>query len=698
MKLDYGKYKGIIVSVALFLILDASVLMMNFYISFEIADDAEGVNIAGRQRMLSQRMMKSLLDYQSTDDYEIKEISITELNNTINLFDKTLAAFENGGETKSAKGQPITIGAVTSPASMEAVQKARELWNPFNRQLRTLISSHNRGEALTLESNLVSASEYGRKNNLTLLKLMNQLTVDLEAVAAGKANRLRLIQTVGITLAVINFFIIMFHFLRQLRESDVKIESARNETQEILDTVNEGLFLLDKDQKIGTQYSDQLTSILGKTDIAGKPFDQLLKGMVSEKDRETAESYIKLLFDPRKKQKLLGDLNPLRQIQVHIAKKDGSYDTKHLSFAFSRVVKSGTILHILVTVLDITKQVELAQEVESMRNQGQEQLELLSTILQCNSDLLKSFLSNSYQTFNKINQILKTQSKNTVQYLDKANQIYALVHNYKGEAAALDLQQFVTSAHDFENHIQGLKAQGEIQGNDFLKLAVQLNRLISQTESTHKLVDKVAMLSSTIDDSKETKPSYQWQHYQKMATDAAQRQGKQVEVLCSGFNDYPLPEEVATNLNTIIVHMIRNSVSHGIETPDVRMQSQKKKMGEINLRLVKRISGDFQLSIEDNGMGIDSNRIREIALQRGIITEQEAENLDSKKTAALIFHPDLSTSEKADTDSGRGIGMYAIREMVKELSGKLTISSRKGQGTQFVITFPDSISTIDEAA
>jgi two-component system chemotaxis sensor kinase CheA len=695
---DYGKYKGIIISVALFLLLDASVLMMNFYISFEIADDAEGVNIAGRQRMLSQRMMKSLLDYQSSGDIDVQQSSLKELSSTIALFDQTLTAFEIGGETKSAKGEPIFIEAATSPESMRAVQEARSIWNPLNRQLNRLIRAHNNGDLDQLNTQLVLASEYGRKQNLKLLKLMNTLTVDLEQVAASKANRLRLIQTVGITLAVINFFIIMFHFLRQLRESDIKIESARKETQEILDTVNEGLFLIDKNQKIGSQYSEHLLSILGKDNISGQPFDELLRGMVSEKDRDTAESYIKLLFDPKKKQKLLGDLNPLRQIEVHIPNDDGSYENKHLSFAFSRVVKNREILHVLVTVLDITKQVELSREVETMKNQGQEQLELLSTILQCNPDMLSRFIENSYTTFNQINEILKTQSKHQGQYIEKAQQIFALVHNFKGEAAALELHQFVDAAHEFENQIQDLKSMPTIQGNDFLKLTIQLNRLISQTESTHKLVDKVSGLTTVVSTEHEGNYRYPWEQYQKLATDTADRQGKQVEVLCSGFNDYPLSDGVATQVNTIIVHMIRNSVVHGVETPQIRKESQKPATGLINIRLVKRLNGYLELSIHDDGLGIDTEKVREKAVERGIISAEQAEQLDSKKTAALIFHPDLSTKSEADTDGGRGVGMYAIREMVKDMSGKLTINSRKGRGTTFTITIPSLSTDVEEAA
>ena len=88
--------------------------------------------------------------------------------------------------------------------------------------------------------------EYARANNVSLLNLMNSLTLELERVAGAKASQLRLIQAVAIVLAVVNFIIILWHFLGQLRRSDQALDAARKETQHILSTVNEGLFLLDK--------------------------------------------------------------------------------------------------------------------------------------------------------------------------------------------------------------------------------------------------------------------------------------------------------------------------------------------------------------------------------------------------------------------------------------------------------------------
>ncbi|WP_373092064.1 ATP-binding protein [Zhongshania sp.] len=709
MKLDYGKYRGIIVSIALFLLLDASVMSLNFYISYEISEDAVGVNIAGRQRMLSQRMMKSLLDMRSAlADTKVVESgfvselaailtpTLTELNSTVDMFHTTLIAFDEGGLAPGAEGGDVLLKPAGSVGSIAALQEAKQIWTPFYKQLNTLQKIDFATEPQIFSTQLASAVAYGREHNLALLKLMNQLTGELENVASSKASRLRWIQTAGISLAIINFFIIMFHFLRQLRDSDRHIEVARKETQEILDTVSEGLFLLDKDQVIGEQCSEALAGMFGRNDLAGKGFSDLLDGVVSEKDRATAASYIGLLFDSRKKQKLIGDLNPLRQVEVYIPQSDGTYINKYLSFSFSRVMSEGKIIHILVTIVDVSKQVLLAGELDVARAQGQEQLALLSTVLQADSDLLDMFLKNSVKSFAKINDILRHQARSAPQYLDKANQIFALVHNYKGEASALNLSRFSSQAHEFEEQIIALKNRSSLSGNDFLGLAVILNKLIAETERIQDLLNKVASFktsSSGVRKLVAVKGSdyFAVNHLHMLATKMSERQGKEVEVVCTGFNDVVLGEEVHAQLNTLAVQMVRNAVSHGIETSAARILAGKRPQGEINLRIAKRNSGDLQLVCEDDGSGLNRVAILRAALQRGIISAEDELGGDERRLAELIFHPDFSTRDIADEDAGRGMGLFALRQIVRDMGGKIAINSRVGRGVRFAISIPAAV-------
>ncbi len=269
LSLGIGKYRNIVISVALFLLLDASVLITNFYMSYQISADAIAVNIAGRQRMLSQRIMKSLFETEFAQiNLAERRVALDELQRSVNLFDNTLNAFLNGGVTTDANGFPIQLSPTNITKAENALNDATIIWKPFLGGIKTLINEGNRLDNPRFNLRLNEAIAYGKQNNLELLRLMNELTVTLEDKASAKASSLRLIQTVGISLAIVNFLLILFHFLRQLRENDKAIDLARQETHEILETVNEGLFLLDTDLIIGHQYSKHLTEIFQTKDIA----------------------------------------------------------------------------------------------------------------------------------------------------------------------------------------------------------------------------------------------------------------------------------------------------------------------------------------------------------------------------------------------------------------------------------------------
>lgn len=698
-RFDYGKYRGIIISIVLFLILDASVLVMNFYISFEIADDAVGVNIAGRQRMLSQRMMKSLLDIEtSLGNYEEVSRATEELKTTTLLFDKTLIAFDKGGVTTGTNGMPTPLAAVESQASLESVAAGKQLWSPYFASINSLLAISYVNTPDTFEAQLNQTIDYGQASNLNLLALMNTLTGDLETVASSKANTLRLIQTVGISLAVLNFFIIMFHSIRQLRESDRKIDAARQETREILDTVNEGLFLLDQAGEIGEQQSAELQSILGRKNIGGTFFNELLEDLVSSQEMQTAQKFLGLLFDPRKKERLLGSLNPLNEVEVHINKEDGTYQSKFLSFSFSRVMEGKEILHVLVTVTDITRQVELARELENAKQLGEQQLEMLNTMIQSGSNMIPAFLENSFKAFDKINAALKHSAKAEPQLLEKANYIYRLIHNFKGEASALNLDQFVELAHQFEDKIDVIKAKPDLDGSDFLALTMYLDKLISQTEATQKLMGKISSITANLgQDSRAEKVGHMdWSHLQQLADKVGRAEHKKVEVQHSGLNDHSLSDEVTQTINEMSIQLVRNAVTHGIESANTRASLNKPAEGQISIRLTRRRSGELTYSFYDDGAGLDLDAIRKSAIQKGLLPESSDLFADKKKIISTIFAPDLSTKEKADKNAGRGMGMSSVSEAVKSLGGKISVSSRRGKGAKFSVTLPPqpSISVI----
>jgi len=693
---SYKKYRGILISVALFILLDASVMILNFYVSFEISADAIGINLAGRQRMLSQRIAKSLyaLNSETSDSKEFKEAAL-ELKSSSILFDETLKAFTRGGETHKANKELIVLPKVNSQAGQDALKSAADLWSPYKLRIDNLLENiqKNGDFADDLNDALIQA----KAKNIILLGHMNDLTINLEQLASSKATRLRIIQTVGIILAIINFLFIMLHFLRQLRDSDAVLEQARKETTEILQTVSEGLFLVDKNMTIGNQYSKQLTDILGVSEIAGQNFQHLLENMITEKDAETTRGFIELLFDKKIKEKLVGDLNPLNLIEVNIAQANGGFLTKHLQFHFARAQDEGVISHVLVTVMDVTEKVRLEKALIESRKHSESQIELLTSLLHTHPSLLQEFITNSYNCYNTINNILRQPAKTIQLVREKAINIFREVHNFKGEAASLKLEYFEAQAHAIEDTLEELRNKPDISGNDYLPLTVQLENLISYTQQVQQLTEKLALFghytnkSPTPASEKNVLGSRQqdgWSHLGDFVQNIAQRNGKLVKFVASGLSDIQLDSEYAKQVKEICVQLLRNAVSHGIESPADRELAEKPIEGRIDLRLAKLSDEEMEITVMDDGNGLDYNAIREKAIQSGRWSDDEIDSWGNKHLLALIFHEGFSTAKEISKDAGRGVGMEAVMNHVLEHRGKITVSSRRGRHCRFVITLP----------
>lgn len=698
---DFGKYRGIIISVALFLLLDASVLIFNFYVSFEIADDAVGVNLAGRQRMLSQRMAKTLLVLDASKDDPIAfKTAFDELQLSKGLFDETLHGFIGGGLVRGAGKDMVQLDPVTNRLGKDSLQNTLQLWLPYKKSIDIFSDSVARDKDYSSE--LAVAVAMARVHNLTILTSMNDLTVSLEQVAASKAARLRGIQTLGICLAIINFLFIMFHFVRQLRDSDKVIERARRETTEILETVNEGLFLIDKQLIIGEQHSAKLIAVLGAQQFAGQSFQVLLENIVSARDAETARGFIELLFDPKIKEKLIGDLNPLNSVEVNIASQGGGFLTKHLQFNFARAYQKNEddiaeISHVLVTVLDVSEQVKLARALNESRKHNESQLEMITSLLHTHPGLLREFIANSFNCFNRVNNILRQPAKTSHAVRDKAVNIFREIHNFKGEAASLKLEFFEIAAHKMEDTLTELRDKPDLTGNDYLGLTVQLENLISYTQQVEHLTERLgqfAIVSSNKFKAAYTAPQIDnqrtslWEPLQDFVQNLALRNGKLVKLVASGLNEIKLEPGYEQRLKEVVIQLLRNAVVHGIESPGDRELSEKNREGRIDVRLAKISATEMELTVMDDGAGLDYEAIRAQAFASGKWPDDEIEAWTNKHLLGLIFHEGFSTAKEISSDAGRGVGMEAVMNHVLEHRGKITVSSRRSRHCRFVITLP----------
>ncbi len=177
-----------------------------------------------------------------------------------------------------------------------------------------------------------------------------------------------------------------------------------------------------------------------------------------------------------------------------------------------------------------------------------------------------------------------------------------------------------------------------------------------------------------------------FQKYPRIARDLARSLGKDVELVLSG-EETEIDKTMIEDLSDPIIHLIRNAVDHGIEPPRERMASGKPEKSQV--RLEARQEGDhIVIIVSDDGRGMNAERLRAKAVEKGLISDEEANTMDERQSFNLVFLPGFSTSEKISDVSGRGVGMDVVRTNIQKLNGNIDIRSTVGKGTSFIISLP----------
>ena len=168
--------------------------------------------------------------------------------------------------------------------------------------------------------------------------------------------------------------------------------------------------------------------------------------------------------------------------------------------------------------------------------------------------------------------------------------------------------------------------------------------------------------------------------------DAAKSAGKNVELDLSG-SETELDNNIIQQISDPLVHLVRNSVAHGIERPAERTAAGKAEAGKVSLRAYHR-GNHIYIEVEDDGRGIDYARVKQSAIERGLVSVETADRLTERDLREMLFHPGFSTAPVKTELAGRGVGLDVVRANLNILNGEIDIQSKTGQGTQFTLKVP----------
>ncbi len=213
------------------------------------------------------------------------------------------------------------------------------------------------------------------------------------------------------------------------------------------------------------------------------------------------------------------------------------------------------------------------------------------------------------------------------------------------------------------------------------KLRDGLSQLERNTRELQENVMRIRMLPI----------SFAFNRFPRMVHDLSQKMGKQIELKMSGENT-ELDKTVMEKIVDPLVHLVRNSVDHGVEMPEARRACGKPETGLVHLNAYHK-GGNIVIEISDDGAGLNKERILRKAQEKGLIKDGEIPSEEGINE--LIFLPGFSTAEVVSDVSGRGVGMDVVKKNIQALGGKIEIISREGKGTSFIIRLPLTLAILD---
>lgn len=232
------------------------------------------------------------------------------------------------------------------------------------------------------------------------------------------------------------------------------------------------------------------------------------------------------------------------------------------------------------------------------------------------------------------------------------------------------------------------------QNTAFIKnLNYQLNAITRSTDQDQRMIGR--MVDDLLEDMKKAlmQPfSTVLEIFPRLVRDLARDHGKEIELVIRG-DELEADRRILEAIKDPLIHLVRNSVDHGIETPEERLRRQKPKSGRIVIAIMPRNGNRVEIVVSDDGAGIDTDKVRATAQKLGLVSPEEVNSLGEDATMELIYHSGVSTSPILTEISGRGLGLAIVREKVDRLGGQVITTTHAQTGTSFRILLPLTLAT-----
>jgi ABC-type nitrate/sulfonate/bicarbonate transport system substrate-binding protein/signal transduction histidine kinase len=515
-----------------------------------------------------------------------------------------------------------------------------------------------------------------------------------KAMHKESAIDLKLLLKVGAALFIL--FLALYYWNRKLSSLNKQIEQTSKKITTLLDNAGQGFLTFDREFRVDEQYSKECIKLLGES-LGGKDITTLLFN--DPKKAEFFKNTLKILLNEHNEIKRKSYISLLPQnIVIH---------KKALRLEY-KVLSEDSVMMILTNV---TSQKKLEKRVQK----EQQTLKMIVAIVSDSHIFYDT--THAYETFVNTLEAQVDCTKTPKQNLEA---LYRTIHTFKGSFSQLFMQEMVAFLHGVEselsmlafdenlthealiafisnfdfskNYAECIGIIKEILGADFMDsqsfLKIELSSIESLQEKIARIMEHQQKRTPECEDilhqvqNLSNQKLYELLNpYAKFACDLAKRMGKEIEPFeILGDKKVTIDNRYKPFVQSLI-HVFRNSIDHGIESPEERVEKNKDEKGHIRCSFLQT-EGKIAITIADDGAGIDSDALRKKLQSLGIATDE----MDERQLFKSICLQNLSTKESVSEISGRGVGMSAVKIELERIGGEVEINSTKDVGTTITFT------------
>jgi chemotaxis protein histidine kinase CheA len=315
-------------------------------------------------------------------------------------------------------------------------------------------------------------------------------------------------------------------------------------------------------------------------------------------------------------------------------------------------------------------------------------MDWMLSILHVEPAMLQEFIEGAQKEFDYIENILES-GQDGRNLNDVLESIHRSMHLIKGNASLLALKFFADQAHQFEDLISVVQKREQILPVDLNPLSEKLSMMRQSLEEVHGLLDRISKIHVQMRPKRSYEQQMLVQSLNNLVNQLSNDYNKEVSFDTTDLKSEEIPQKHRLVLKDALVQLIRNSISHGIETPAERKAANKPVKGVIKISSFNE-DNRFGIRFRDDGGGLRIKKLREKVISSGKWLPEEIEKWSKDRLVESIYSSSISTSDSVDMHSGRGMGLAGVKEKLKQHKGEILVTFEEGAFTEFTILVPEN--------